>query len=143
MSNKSKDNKINKIDCKICYKKKKDTLMVITPCCKKQICKSCIHEINKINKTSGCPYCREISLLFPLSYISSSSSEDDDEFYMMNSENYEEYLDFIKSYEEKHNTVLEAEDEYDLRMEWYGNLRELQANREWEDEILNRRSRSP
>ena len=140
--------KNSKTKCLICYKQILEKLMVIIPCCKKQICQSCINEINKINKTSGCPYCREISLLFSLSYMSSSDSEEDDESYMMDPQLYEEYLDFLKHYEEKHNTVLEPEEEYDLRMEWYQNSSERQGNREWEefteeDDILNRRSRSP
>jgi len=56
--------------------------------------------------------------------------------------------DFLKRYEEKHNIVLEPEEEFELRMEWYQGKSEREANREWanfteEDEILNRRSQSP
>jgi len=141
----SKDAKINKIDCLVCYKSKKESLIITLPCCKKQICKCCINKIKKSKLNYRCPHCRQSSEVFK---CKEEEEDDDDEYYMMDQNIYEEYLEYKSKYESDRNLILNDEEEYEFRMEWYGNLRELQANREWEeyteeDEILNRRSQSP
>jgi len=60
----------------------------------------------------------------------------------MDLEIFEEYLEYKSKYESDKNIILNDEEEFELRMEWYHGKSEREANREWanfteEDDILN------